>query len=50
MLALVEQLEVSLQKDDKANDPNNVRTAVQEAIPDEYKDAVAEYYRKLSEE
>lgn len=50
MLALIEQLEVNLQLDTSGNNPNNVRTAVTDVIPDEYKDAVAEYYRRLSRE
>ena len=50
MLALIEQLEVGLQIDDAGTGGNNVRTATQEAIPDEYKDSVAEYYRRLSRE
>lgn len=50
MLALIEQLEASLQIDTNANNPNNVRTAVAELIPEEYRESVAEYYRRLSSE
>ncbi len=50
MLALIEQLEVGLQIEDAGTGGNNVRTATSETIPDEYKDAVAEYYRRLSRE
>jgi hypothetical protein len=48
MLALIEQLEVGLQLESASNNPNNVRTATADDIPDEYKDSVAEYYRRLS--
>ncbi|MDG1851455.1 MAG: hypothetical protein P8J44_04990, partial [Gammaproteobacteria bacterium] len=50
MLALIEQLEVGLQLDNDSNNPNNVRTATSDIIPDEYKESVAEYYRRLSRE
>ncbi|MDC0598463.1 hypothetical protein OAP18_01270 [Gammaproteobacteria bacterium] len=50
MLALIEQLEVNLQIDSSESNPNNVRTAVSDNIPAEYKDSVAEYYRRLSRE
>ena len=50
MLALIEQLEVGLQLDNDGDNPNNVRTATSDIIPDEYKESVAEYYRKLSRE
>ena len=50
MLALIEQLEVGLQLDNDSNNPNNVRTATQDLIPDEYKESVAEYFRRLSRE
>ncbi len=50
MLALIEQLEVGLQLDNDSNNPNNVRTATSDIIPDEYKESVAEYYRQLSRE
>ena len=50
MLALIEQLEVGLQIDNAGGPGNNVRTATSETIPDEYKESVAEYYRRLSRE
>lgn len=50
MLALIEQLEVGLQLDDAGNSQNNVRTATADSIPDEYKESVAEYFRRLSRE
>jgi len=51
MLALIEQLELSLRAEgSNANNPNNVRTAVLDMIPEEYRESVAEYYRRLSRE
>lgn len=50
MLALIEQLEVGLQIDNAGGPGNNVRTATSETISDEYKESVAEYYRRLSRE
>ena len=50
MLALIEQLEVGLQLSTDANNPNNVRTSTNDKIPEEYKDSVAEYFRRLSRE
>lgn len=47
MLALIEQLEVGLKLAEPGKD-NLVRTAIQDAIPEEYQDSVAEYYRRLS--
>ena len=49
-LALLEQLELRLAQSAQADNPGTVRTAVAEPIPTEYKDAVAEYYRRLSRE
>ncbi len=44
MLALIEQLELSLRAEgSKASNPNNVRTAVFDMIPEEYQESVAEY-------
>lgn len=49
MLALIEQLELSLRAEgSNASNPNNVRTAVLDMIPEEYQESVAEYYRRLS--
>ena len=51
MLALIEQLELSLRAEgSNASNPNNVRTAVLDMIPEEYRESVAEYYRRLSRE
>ena len=49
-LALLEQLELRLAKSLQNDRAANVRTAVAERVPEEYKDAVAEYYRRLSKE
>jgi hypothetical protein len=48
MLALIEQLEVGLQTSSDSTKRNNVRTATSDAIPEEYRDSVAEYFRRLS--
>ncbi|MEK9826198.1 MAG: hypothetical protein VW395_07985 [Methylotenera sp.] len=51
MLALIEQLELSLRAEtSNAGNPNNVRTAVLDMIPEEFQESVAEYYRRLSRE
>ncbi|HWK55537.1 MAG TPA: hypothetical protein VNR18_14260, partial [Hyphomicrobiales bacterium] len=47
MLSLIEQLEVGLRLDQQKG-KRNVRTASGEAVPDEYRDSVAEYFRRLS--
>jgi len=49
MLSLIEQLEVGLQLDKKSGS-NNVRTATTDLIPEEYRDSVAEYFRRLSQD
>tara|TARA_R110000824_G_scaffold336_7_gene2100 strand:- start:11449 stop:15171 length:3723 start_codon:yes stop_codon:yes gene_type:complete len=51
LLALIEQLELSLRSEGaNSNNPNNVRTAVLDLIPEEFQESVAEYYRRLSRE
>lgn len=47
-LALLEQLELKLSRSAPGGDRGAVRTAVNEPVTDEYRDAVAEYYRQLS--
>ena len=47
MLALIEQLEASLQGGD-GNKKANVRTATLDEVPEEYQESVAEYFRRLS--
>jgi hypothetical protein len=49
MLALIEQLEAGLDRSGEGQG-GNVRTANSEAIPEEFKDSVAEYFRRLSRE
>ncbi len=49
-LNLIEQLELRLDAGMKNKDPQNVRSAAAEPISTEYKDAIAEYYRRLSRE
>ena len=47
-LSLLEQLELKLDAGANSDEPEKVRTTATEAVSDEYKDAVAEYYRRLS--
>ncbi|OGT76213.1 MAG: hypothetical protein A3I78_11405 [Gammaproteobacteria bacterium RIFCSPLOWO2_02_FULL_56_15] len=48
VLTLLEQLEYQLQEGARSDRPPSVRSAVPEQIPGEYRNAVAEYYRRLS--
>ena len=48
MLALIEQLEVGLEKAEAGGKADNVRTAQSDAVPEEYQESVAEYFRRLS--
>ncbi len=50
MLTLIEQLEVGLKLDEDARNPDNVRTATSDEVPEEYQESVAEYFRRLSRE
>lgn len=47
MLALIEQLELGLRLGAQGG-KKNVRTATTDQIPEEYRDSVAEYFRRLS--
>ncbi len=47
MLALLEQLEVKLRRQVELDDKEEVRVIVGETVPEAYREAVAEYYRKL---
>ncbi|MEX2353820.1 MAG: hypothetical protein WD709_06500, partial [Gammaproteobacteria bacterium] len=47
-LSLLEQLELRLDASARNREPTNVRTTSAEQISTEYRDAVAEYYRRLS--
>jgi len=49
-LALLEQLEVRLEQATNKEQPGSLRSTVSEPVPAEYKDVVAEYYRRLSKE
>ena len=49
-LNLLEQLEIRLDRGLKKKLPDNVRSMATEPIQAEYKDIVAEYYRRLSRE
>ena len=47
MLALLEQLEVKLRRQVELDDKEEVRAIVTETVPEPYREAVAEYYRRL---
>ena len=47
MIALLEQLEVQLRRHVELDDKDEVRAIVSEIVPEPYREAVAEYYRKL---
>ncbi len=47
LLALLEQLEVTLRRQVELDDKEEVRAIVSEPVPELYRDAVAEYYRRL---
>lgn len=49
-LTLLEQLELRLDAGARNKEPANVRSTATEPVSEEYKDAVAEYYRRLSRE
>jgi hypothetical protein len=49
-LSLLEQLELRLDAGMRNNEPASVRSSAAETISSEYKDVVAEYYRRLSRE
>ena len=49
-LSLIEQLELKLEKGINKDDAAHVRSEVSDPIPEEYQEAVAEYYRRLSRE
>ena len=49
-LTLLEQLELKLDAGARNKEPAKVRSAAAESVSTEYKDAVAEYYRRLSRE
>ena len=47
MLALLEQLEVQVRRQVELDDKEEVRAIVSEPVPETYREAVAEYYRRL---
>ena len=47
MLALLEQLEVTLRRQVELDDKEEVRAIVSQPVPELYREAVAEYYRRL---
>ena len=47
MLALLEQIEVKLRRQVELDDKEEVRAIVSEPVPESYREAVAEYYRRL---
>ena len=47
MMALLEQLEVQIRRQVELDDKDEVRAVVAETVPESYREAVAEYYRKL---
>lgn len=47
MLAMLEQLEVKLRRQVELDDKEEVRAIVSETVPEPYREAVAEYYRRL---
>ena len=49
-LALLEQLELRLQQGQGKEQASAIRSIVSESVPVEYKETVAEYYRRLSKE
>ena len=47
MLAMLEQIEVKLRRQVELDDKEEVRAIVSEPVPESYREAVAEYYRRL---
>ena len=50
MLTLLEQLELQVRRQVEAESGNQVRAEVNTPVPEQYKEAVAEYFRRLSRE
>ena len=48
MLTMLEQLEVQLRRQLELDDKEEVRAIVSQPVPEHYREAVAEYYRRLS--
>ena len=47
LLAMLEQIEVKLRRQVELDDKEEVRAIVSETVPETYREAVDEYYRKL---
>ena len=47
VLAMLEQIEVKLRRQVELDDKEEVRAIVSEPVPESYREAVAEYYRRL---
>jgi hypothetical protein len=50
VLSLLEQLELQVRRKVETQDGGDVRVIVSEPVPDQYREAVAEYFRRLSRE
>jgi len=48
LLSLLEQLELQVRRNVEEEQGGQVRTAITEPVPEEYREAVAEYFRRLS--
>ena len=48
VLSLLEQLELQVRRKVETEDGGDVRVIVSEPVPDQYREAVAEYFRRLS--
>jgi hypothetical protein len=48
LLSLLEQLELQVRRKVEEERGGQVRTTISEPIPEEYREAVAEYFRRLS--
>jgi hypothetical protein len=49
MLALLEQLELQIRRQVETAENTEVRAIVSEPVPERYREAVAEYFRRLSQ-
>jgi hypothetical protein len=48
MLGLLEQLELQVRRQVETAENTEVRAIVSEPVPEQYREAVAEYFRRLS--
>jgi hypothetical protein len=49
MLAMLEQLELQVRRQVEEDSGGQVRSIVADPVPEQYREAVAEYFRKLSQ-